>query len=246
MRFWSKIERASFFAYLFWISIGLVSMSMQWTELRIAEWEIFQENKLHGLRWFIGICLRNGNPVLMILAALNVYFMMVRHWGLSLARRWSLMVMIISGMVEVMGTRTGYPFGAYHYTEEMGPRIGGLLPISIPFAWLVVVSCGLIGLKCCFPMGNQIRSAVGVGIIATIFDYLMEPFASRAMAYWIWETPTALPPWQNYLAWFGLSFFLVWRYATMRVDDTCSDIRPPVILGSMLTLFVVVRMVHGI
>jgi putative membrane protein len=182
----------------------------------------------------------------MILAALNVYLMMIRHWGLSLARRWSLMVMVIAGVVEVMGTRTGYPFGVYHYTEEMGPRIAGVLPISIPLAWLVVVSCALIGVKCIYPEWNQIRSAIAVGIVATVFDYVMEPFAARAMSYWIWATPTGLPPWQNYLAWFGLSFLLVWRYASMLLDDTCSDIRPPVILGSMLTLFIVVRVVHGV
>ena len=182
----------------------------------------------------------------MFLAAFNVYLMMIRHWGVSFARRWSLMVMMVSGAVEVLGAKTGYPFGDYYYTDAMGLKLFGVLPISIPLAWLVVVSCALIGVKCYFPEWNKIRSAFAVGMIATAFDYVMEPFAARAMGYWLWQTPSGLPPWQNYLAWFGLSFFLVWRYGVMRLEETCSDLRPPVILGSMLLLFGVVRIAHGI
>lgn len=246
MRAWTRLEKISFGLYLFWISIGFIAMPLQWSERTIAGWEIFQGERYSGLSAFIGFCLRNGNPILMFLAALNVYLMMIRHWGLTLARRWSLMVMIVSGSVEVIGTRTGYPFGVYHYTESMGAMIFGVLPISIPLAWLVVVSCALIGIKCIFPEWDKIRSALAVGLFATVFDYVMEPFAARAMGYWLWQTPTGLPPWQNYLAWFGLSFFLVWRYSTMRLDDTCSDLRPPVILGTMALLFIVVRVAYGI
>lgn len=246
MKSWTKTEKVSFFIYLFWISIGFVTMSLQWSESRIGDWELFREGEHPWFREFLRFCLRNGNPILMFLAALNVYLMMIRHWGLSLARRWSLMVMVVSGAVEVLGTRTGYPFGVYYYTEEMGMMIGGVLPISIPLAWLVVVSCALIGVKCFYPEWDKIRSGIAVGLIATGFDYVMEPFAARAMGYWLWQTPTGLPPWQNYLAWFGLSFFLVWRYASMRLEESCSDLRPPVILGSMVLLFIAVRYVHGI
>lgn len=128
----------------------------------------------------------------------------------------------------------------------MGAKILGILPISIPFAWLVVLSCGVIGTKGLFPEWNRLKCALAVGVFAMAFDFVMEPFATRAMAYWLWSTPDGLPPFQNYVAWFALSFFFVWRFASMRLDDACKDIRPPVILGSMLGLFILVRVVHGI
>lgn len=246
MKAWTKLEKVFLIAYGIWMTIGIVSMSLQISSESISQWSIFREGAYSFVQEFIGFCLRQGNPILMFLAAMNVYLMLIRHWGLSSARRWSLIVMVLTGVIEAVGAKTGYPFGDYFYTDQMGPRILGVLPISIPLAWLVVVSSSLIFVKCYFPEWGKWKCAFAVGVLATAFDYLMEPFAARAMSYWLWQTPTGLPPWQNYLSWFGLSFWLVGRYSVMRLDDTCSDIRPPVILGSMVFLFIVVRMVHGV
>ena len=41
----------------------------------------------------------------------------------------------ISLTAELMGTSTGFPFGAYHYTTGLGYKIAGLVPFTIPLSW---------------------------------------------------------------------------------------------------------------
>lgn len=246
MKSWTPLEKSFLIAYLIWMGVGLVTMPLQITSSRLLEWDFFKDGQNATFFYFLDFCLRNGNPILMFLAAMNTYLMLIRHWGLHSARRWSLIVMVFTGVIETLGTKTGFPFGSYIYTEYMGPRILGVLPISIPLAWLVVVSSLLIGVKCRFPEWGKWRCAMVVGVLATVFDYVMEPFAARIMAYWLWDSSTGLPSWPNYLSWFLISFYLVGRHSVMRLEDTCSDIRPPILIGSMLLLFAVVRLVHGI
>ncbi len=244
MKHWTRSEKIALWAYLGWMLIGLGVTPFQMTPGKLHE-QFFSDSESPGfLEVFVGACLRNGDGVLMILAALNTHFMLTRHWGLRAARRWAGIVLVVSAVVETIGTLTGFPFGAYQYTDYFGARIGGVLPLTIPLAWYVVVSNALIGVKVLKPEYGKCNTAIAVGTLAAFFDYVMEPFATRIKAYWLWEN--GVPPLQNYLAWWGLSAFLVWRFGVMRLDDLGEDWRPGLILGSMTFLFILTRFVHGI
>ena len=56
-------------------------------------------------------------------------------------RRTTLIVITIGAaawICEVLGSKTGLPFGAYHYTQVLQPQLSGA-PILIPLAWLMML-----------------------------------------------------------------------------------------------------------
>lgn len=52
-------------------------------------------------------------------------------------------ILVLSWLVEHVGVHTGFPFGGYHYTETLNLKIGGEVPLAVPFAWLLVVPASL-------------------------------------------------------------------------------------------------------
>ena len=99
--------------------------------------------------------------------------------------------------VEALGVATGFPFGTYVYTDELGWKVLGV-SVVIPFAWLLViaVSDAVVG----HFFGRV--SCVLAALFATFFDFFLE-FAADALDLWHWTSP--FPPVSNYLSWFVIS-----------------------------------------
>lgn len=107
-------------------------------------------------------------------------------------------VAVGSGLVETVGTLSGWPFGDYSYTDAMGPRLG-VLPLAIPLAWWVVL----------VPLWVQARrwggSSIGaclvrvaaVAVGAVMVDLVLEPVAWQLRGYWVWAG-------EGGSAWFGV------------------------------------------
>jgi putative membrane protein len=135
-------------------------------------------------------------------AALVVFLTEVRiiGWGKALcAFGW---VAIVSGLVESIGTLSGFPFGNYTYTEAFGPRLFGLLPLAIPLAWWLVLMpvYRLLGLL------RQRSALVFVALVAigvTAVDFVIEPVAVVIKGYWIWQDGGFYygVPWTNFVGW---------------------------------------------
>ena len=49
----------------------------------------------------------------------------------------------ISLGAELAGTTTGYPFGPYSYTTQLGYLIGGRVPFNIPTSWFFMLYAAL-------------------------------------------------------------------------------------------------------
>lgn len=122
-------------------------------------------------------------------------------------------VALFSGMIEAVGATTGWPFGRYHYTEAFGYRLGGVLPVSVPLAWWIVV-LPLYGLSRSHFRGGPFSLLffipVFVGTAAVWTDLLLEPVAWLKREYWIWleSGPYYGVPTQNFAGWFGTAVIL--------------------------------------
>lgn len=108
---------------------------------------------------------------------------------------------------EVLGTRSGWPFGEYIYGDILGPALWNT-PLLIGFNWLMLtylVWAWLLGL------GMSVRWAVPAGALLMVaYDWVLEPVAIYA-GMWTWSSE--MPPLQNYLGWFGLAAFILAFYA---------------------------------
>ncbi|MDB4893453.1 MAG: putative rane protein, partial [Gemmatimonadetes bacterium] len=74
----------------------------------------------------------------------------------------------ISLAAELTGTTTGYPFGPYSYTTQLGALIGGRVPFNIPTSWFFMLYaslaiCGRI-LRADDSGANKWRWAIGAAL----------------------------------------------------------------------------------
>lgn len=179
-----------------------------------------------------------SDAIWMLLAAITVYLHAVASEGLPTARRQAAIILAASAAFEWVGTRTGFPFGPYEYTDNFGPRLGGAVPMAIPLAWLVVVLCGRNVILWLRPQAGRMEIALGIALTALLTDLNLEPVAWKIRHYWLWypaqaqNPPYGWPPLQNYAAWFVLSFAL----ALVLPSDHSLRVRRPSRSRPILTL----------
>ncbi|WP_246613426.1 carotenoid biosynthesis protein [Paractinoplanes bogorensis] len=113
--------------------------------------------------------------------------------------------------VEAIGVATGFPFGTYDYSGQLGPKILGV-PLIIPLAWTWMAWPAWLAAQR-LPLGRWARVGVAASGLAA-WDLFLDP-QMVAEGYWRWESPTpALPgvpgiPVGNYLGWLGFAVVLM-------------------------------------
>jgi putative membrane protein len=168
----------------------------------------------------------------------------------SLLRFGLLFVLLF--VVELVGVRTGYPFGSYIYTDVLRLSLLGV-PIAIPFAWYsTVINTWRIS-EVFGPAGSTsgiVRMAAVAGILTVALDAVLEPMAAQVNFYWLWKW--GIVPVQNYLSWFVLSAAAVGLLAltgrTITEDGGTVVGRRAnalVLFGLQWTLFALTGLVHG-
>ncbi len=165
-----------------------------------------------------------------VLTVLLGYALSVTHALLSRGPRAALALVALVTVggfgVEAVGVATGFPFGIYDYSGQLGPKLLGV-PLIIPLAWTWMawpawLAAGRL------VTGTAARVAVAaVGLAA--WDLFLDP-QMVAEGYWTWQSPTpALPgvpgiPVGNYLGWLGFALLIMAALARAvppaEADDT--------------------------
>jgi uncharacterized membrane protein len=111
-------------------------------------------------------------------------------------------VFVGGATVELIGLKTGFPFGHYAYTGQWMPWIFfpgiGIFPLLLPFAWVLVAGSSSL----------SSRWAIGAAALAAGLDLVMEGALAGKMGYWRWQSVGPLlghSPWSNSVSWFVLS-----------------------------------------
>jgi uncharacterized membrane protein len=148
------------------------------------------------------------------------YVLSVTHAYLSRGARAAAALIVTATLggfaVEAAGVATGFPFGTYNYSGQLGPKLLGV-PLIIPLAWTWMAwPAWLAALRLA-------RSAVARVVVAALglaaWDVFLDP-QMVAEGYWTWDSPTpALPgvpgiPIGNYAGWLGFALVLM---AVLRV-----------------------------
>ena len=143
-----------------------------------------------------------------------------------------LCIVFLMGMgTEMIGVNTGRLFGSYHYGKLMGIKLNGV-PWLIGLNWFVVIFSSAAVMKqfhqwsrkkladTDLELPNWIATVsllVDGAILATFFDWLMEPVAMK-LGFWNWKNEEI--PLFNYVCWFLISFFLLWVFNKFRTIQT--------------------------
>ena len=233
MRRWPWWEIFLFVAFLFWSVAGLIFTVQHITPNDVAHWELSP-----WLTGFVQGCIGNGDPILIVLAFASTHAQAARQWTAARARRWGLIILVSSLMIETVGVKTGLIFGVYHYTDAFGPMLG-LVPLTIPLAWYVVVTNSLFVVPLVKNDYPQTVEALFAAMLCTLYDFVLEPFATQSRHYWVWDG--GVIPVKNYVAWFFLSAMLIRLFAPSVAARNRWDFRPCAILGMTLLIFLAGR-----
>ncbi|MGC5018135.1 carotenoid biosynthesis protein [Micromonospora sp. DT47] len=113
--------------------------------------------------------------------------------------------------IEALGVATGFPFGSYDYSGELGPKLAGV-PLIIPLAWTWMAwPAWLTAVRLTGSVPGRIALAA-VGLAA--WDLFLDP-QMVAEGYWVWrDADPALPglpgiPVSNYLGWLLFAVLLM-------------------------------------
>ena len=153
-----------------------------------------------------------GGVVYMLLGTAAVAIYAYRTLGLWHWLGFMIPAVGLSLGSELLGTRTGFPFGYYRYLSGLGYKIAGLVPFTIPLSWFylgfstyLIARAGLNSRQ--LPQGLKVIGAILLGsLFLTSWDFVLDPAMSQtALPFWIWEQPGAFwgMPYQNFAGWLG-------------------------------------------
>src|SRR6266566_4841258 len=172
-----------------------------------------------------------------------------------------LAIAVLAYGVEALGVGTGFPFGVYHYTDVLVPRLPGGVPLAVIFAWLMIIIAVYCIMHSPTPiMGGCLITGLLAPVLATLLDLEIEPVAFHLEHYWEWSSPGSINyygiPLSNFVAWFVVALLLnilvsIILSRTIGFLDLTSfasrlpTVVPPLVFTATVLLFGVVDLTHG-
>ncbi|HEV2739339.1 MAG TPA: carotenoid biosynthesis protein [Candidatus Elarobacter sp.] len=126
---------------------------------------------------------------------------------------------VISATAELTGTKTGWPFGGYEYTDFLGPKLLGRVPVAVPLSWFYMGFASFVLADAVVARRgwrNRTLWSIVLGTwLLTAWDLVLDPsMAAPQMQYihfWIWHEsgPYFGMPLRNLAGWFGTGLLFV-------------------------------------
>ncbi len=127
----------------------------------------------------------------------------------------------VSLLFECVGVSTGWVYGPYHYTNKLGPKFLGLVPLLIPVAWFMMTYPSYVIARYIMPVMKKtwvwrlLLAALGA-LIVTAWDLALDPLMV-AGGHWVWEVQGAYfgVPLQNFFGWWLTIFVTFWLFLSL-------------------------------
>lgn len=114
-------------------------------------------------------------------------------------------VAVMSWVAEAIGSQTGFPFGAYYYTDKLQPQLLGV-PLLIPLAWLMMLPPAWAISQRITGKPSGLLFVVVSALAFTAWDLFLDPQMVH-WGLWVWARPGAYLgiPLVNYAGWLLVS-----------------------------------------
>jgi putative membrane protein len=162
-------------------------------------------------------------PIAVVLS-LSVAFALIHgaaRYGWSGIAVFIVICLVVSNVLENTSILTGFPFGHYHYTDALGPKLF-LVPVLIGPAYFAT---GYLAWTLANVLIGHVRrdastfTTFAVPLIASflmvMWDLTFDPRASTIHHQWIWEQGGGYfgVPLTNYLGWFFTVYVFLQLFA---------------------------------
>ena len=146
-----------------------------------------------------------------------------------------LITSIISWCYESLSIATGFPFGHYEYTAELGPKLGTVPIMIMPAYFGVCYIAWVLAHVLLDQFDRQInsRSIFAIPVVASfimvMWDMSIDPLSSTVMHQWIWHDGGSYfgVPFSNFLGWLLCVYtvFQLWAIYLLRSKqlESCSS-----------------------
>lgn len=155
-----------------------------------------------------------------VIAFLALALFLTRRVGTRWLPAFAALYLVSLGS-ELAGTTVGLPFGPYHYTNGLGTKWLGHVPVLIPVSWFYMALPSYAIAMRRFPLPSQrIRRVAVASLVLLSWDLVLDPAMSLVTQYWIWGTagPYYGMPFINLVGWFATGVALMIALTLVRAD----------------------------
>ena len=152
-----------------------------------------------------------------------MYVVCIWHSARVMGARRTAAFFVLAGVVtffaEYMGSNYDWFFGAYEYTDVLGPRLGGV-PVLVIVVWGVILYSAYMLIDWLMGLGGVQRGttwlgrigwsaliALATGVLLSAWDLMVDPFAVSR----VWEDVLGWTPWWWWSGGSYLPELAVWR-----------------------------------
>lgn len=177
------------------------------------------------------------SALFIVVLALPSYYLLLKWLPASKAIVVLLVFSVFPIVIEAIGITTGLPYGGFHYSDEMGFKILGLVPWSVSFAFapLIIGSVAIINRKI-----EDARLALPASaLLLVIFDLILDP-AAVVLNIWVWDVPGPYYgiPTSNYTGWFLTGLVASGLLHAMLMETPMKTVKLPTDLAISLLLII--------
>ncbi len=120
--------------------------------------------------------------------------------------------------IESLAIITGFPYGHFSYSEQLGYKIAGVVPWTVFFAWTPLMLAAYV---CVRKLFDRIYIRIGaLAVLLVVFDLVLDPGAVR-MKFWMFDEKGWFygVPFSNFIGWIfsGLLGAVILELFVMRI-----------------------------
>lgn len=195
--------------------------------MSVSRWILWGLVALYALLTLVEYVFIPHSVATSALVLLPVVFALIhgaRRYGWGGILLFILICLVVSNALENLSILTGFPFGHYHYTNGLGPKLF-LVPLLIGPAY---ISTGYLAWVIGNVLVGDVRKGTGAfTVFATPFiaafamvawDVCLDPTLSTVVKFWVWQDGGGYfgVPLTNYLGWF-LTVYIVFQLFALSV-----------------------------
>lgn len=164
-----------------------------------------------------------------------------QHYRLSGILVFFALAVVVANATENLSIVTGFPFGEYHHTAAMGPRIahvpiiiGPIFAVAGYLSW--VIAGALLGEVFAAPQRTvALARPIIAAFVTTTWDFCVDAIGGTVNRDWVWADggPWFGVPWLNFFGWM-LTMWLIFQAFAIYLKFAAAPVRLPARSGYWL------------